>query len=1552
MSVNDEIYFNQLIQNGYKEANNKSLLNQLRELSNAKEYQKRRWVWELIQNASDSISGDPNRKTVNISIHIAKEFVIFEHNGSPFTDEQFAALICKFSKGKDGNRETTGQFGTGFVSTHILSRTIQLKSSFIKKDGELETRCFTIYREADNVEDINKVVRDTKFSDAKNDGKQQNTVYKYVFDQNIPQTIKQKDPHLIDRRKEAAKLGVLEFFDNISTVMCFNNKIQKATIKIDKDVNYLEKNLTGKTISFERLKSDNRNEVIIKETNGNKQVNHTFILDETNIIEQKYFEENVFIQGAIEIDKKNNKIVSKNRRNSIFIVYPLLGYENFKYPIIINSPNFNPTTERDGLLFNDSEMYSTLYSNQNKLILEKSINIYGRIINYCSELGITNMYLLLNGLKEDDISKELIKGDLLSWYKTQIIAEICKIFIQKKVIFATPKDNSKEKKLVQLESIVFTRLFLNENYELTILISDKYGDRNLGFDQFYKITHGSKIFPYSLSLEDCKIWANYVYSQSFFLTPEYFAELLEKNLPYTTFSNDYIKNVVTFLPKEILEKRKLIPTLSGDFVEYSNKIAKCPKVNVNAIQIANDLNLAWTKEHIQSYINLPDIETHDINDFSNELIKAINEDENKAKLFFKYIPITNKNKSKNKNDDPEKNFYESLFNYSKKLLITNEETKQNNISTNILPLKVWQETKTSLLKQLLIAISERKTMENIPFKLYDFLNQINITEYQDLLHKYEIIPNKNNELCKIDILKKQINIDEEILKVYNSLFEKDLNKEIIHPQFINFGCSNTITMEEILSQFNDLLNNHDKSPKAFSLAKELIYLIPKQTKQSSSPSIELQKSLNNVWISLNDDDEQHETKTISFTDPKLWTQANNIIIKKISEQISRYKDLNEFISNNENISNNETCINLLNTCYNVMNNDIIINVPNRKGIFMNPNQLFICAALDDDFIKIYKEVIGDDLNDKLVYDKIKNKNILEKDSQEFKKRLTQRIDEILNSNDEKLKQKLQKILSSSLIISKLGSDSSQERSEILYKTYANNLHNSLHNIMNYADHQKKRWGWELIQNACDSISNDLSRTKVDVVFKYTDDSLLFYHNGSPFTHDQFMGLVYCFSHGKENNDSSVGQFGTGFCSTHIISRTIQLKTDYYENDTKKHIELTMNREGDNKNDLIEGIKKTINSIKYSSDITGKTVFKYIFKTDKIPECKRIALLGIQELLINLPKVFCFNEKLGSVTILFDQNCKSKFGKKVSKVAKYYFKKENSVQIDDNIFQTTISRVQDKTTIYKTFITVNEHKDLSSFSFDVTGLLVLDQENKRIIFHKNNNIDGDKEKSSEQSKINKSCVFLTYPLLGFEDFQFPFIINSNNFIPTTERTSLFLKGQYYMDDKNTNLSAYGKNMEILKCSINIYSKLLSYCCSTQIENMYYLMNGLKCQQNDKIFDTNSYELYQKQIIEKMRRIFLDNPTVLTNDGFKKLSNQISNKDDDKCHLIDCKANTKIISKYYYKCFTLLIQFVPKQEQTQEWNDYIWSDKFVITFYKDESKQNKNKKQIQNKETFRI
>ena len=136
-----------------------NIKNRLNEISYPSEEDRIRWAFELIQNAKDSLyilnnDSDPQtNKKVQITFDITRDLsdnlyknVIFTHNGPPFSMNSYYGLIYKISEGKN-KKKTTGKFGTGFLTTHVLSKTVNISGDRIEKNNEIKGFFITMIRE-------------------------------------------------------------------------------------------------------------------------------------------------------------------------------------------------------------------------------------------------------------------------------------------------------------------------------------------------------------------------------------------------------------------------------------------------------------------------------------------------------------------------------------------------------------------------------------------------------------------------------------------------------------------------------------------------------------------------------------------------------------------------------------------------------------------------------------------------------------------------------------------------------------------------------------------------------------------------------------------------------------------------------------------------------------------------------------------------------------------------------------------------------------------------------------------------------------------------------------------------------------------------------------------------------------------------------------------------------------------------------------------------------------------------------------------------------------
>src|ERR1035437_4396530 len=110
------------------------------------------------------------------------------------------------------------------------------------------------------------------------------------------------------------------------------------------------------------------------------------------------------------------------------------------------------------------------------------------------------------------------------------------------------------------------------------------------------------------------------------------------------------------------------------------------------------------------------------------------------------------------------------------------------------------------------------------------------------------------------------------------------------------------------------------------------------------------------------------------------------------------------------------------------------------------------------------------------------------------------------------------------------------KNEVLVENNAQTIYEHLNELEKNSPNYVKRWFWELLQNAKDSVEND---SKVSVKVNLNGEKLEFRHTGDPFNEHEIIHLIF---HGssKTNAENKTGRFGTGFMSTHLLSRKVNI----------------------------------------------------------------------------------------------------------------------------------------------------------------------------------------------------------------------------------------------------------------------------------------------------------------------------------------------------------------------------------------------------------------------------
>ena len=411
----------QSIEEGRKEDGNRSIADKIKKrlhnLDKTVENNQGRWAWELLQNAKDSIADYPDRK-ISIQIELDVNQVIFRHNGVHFTEKDIRGLINQISsKEVEEGEETkrTGRFGTGFLTTHLLSKVIDIAGIVETNDFELYRFQFPLDREGSSISQLVPKIENA-WQEFHNSTTQihdnyelnsYNTSFKYHLNS--------------DEQKKIARAGTEEFMQLIPFVLTFIPNIDKVEI-ID--------NVENETLSFNNPASSNYESIFTIEKDCNGTISQIFILYASS--------EKVTI--AAEVEKQDDVFVIKSHKNvpKLFCDFPLIGTESFHFPVIVNSFYFNPQIERDGIWLKGSEDPEV---KENQSLLEEALELYKILLDKVSSQNFNHLFNMANSKLPETNEKYFDEY----WYSENIQDPLRTFLLQKPIIEL--ESNSKEKKL-------------------------------------------------------------------------------------------------------------------------------------------------------------------------------------------------------------------------------------------------------------------------------------------------------------------------------------------------------------------------------------------------------------------------------------------------------------------------------------------------------------------------------------------------------------------------------------------------------------------------------------------------------------------------------------------------------------------------------------------------------------------------------------------------------------------------------------------------------------------------------------------------------------------------------------------------------------------------------------------------------------------------------------------------------------------------------------------------------------------------------------------------
>lgn len=333
---------------------------------------RQRWIWELLQNAQDVAIDDK----VDVQIIFDGSEVTFTHDGQAFTEEDITHLIYHGSS-KPGLAGKTGKFGTGFMTTHLLSKKVRVQGSLT--DGRFFN--FILDREAKDGQDMLRVL-DISWNGFKasicTSGTSGLTSFTYLAlsDPDISGTV---DP----------VLKAME--DLMPAVMTFSGIIKN--VRIDN---------RGREQLFFVKDQNNEDKVHIQCSSSNQQ--SVFLIRDLPGHCAKI---------ALPMDVTGRILTIPESTPRLFITFPLVGTDQaFPLPFLIHSQNFEPNKEREKIWIQADTTETVI----NKGILEAAFSAYYECCSQLTKLPESTDCHLLANLGRLPITDWLDK----IWYGEQI----------------------------------------------------------------------------------------------------------------------------------------------------------------------------------------------------------------------------------------------------------------------------------------------------------------------------------------------------------------------------------------------------------------------------------------------------------------------------------------------------------------------------------------------------------------------------------------------------------------------------------------------------------------------------------------------------------------------------------------------------------------------------------------------------------------------------------------------------------------------------------------------------------------------------------------------------------------------------------------------------------------------------------------------------------------------------------------------------------------------------------------------------------------------------
>ncbi len=319
---------------------------------------RRRWIWELIQNASDC-AFQSKGVNINVTHDAANRQLHFIHDGKPFKYGNLIDLITQISSKQSDTEEKTGKFGTGFIATHLLSEIVEVNSILQDNNGILRKLNFTINRSGTDYQDTRENIKKNLNEIEKIRDEGAEIAYSAIdTETSFTYFLENEDAN------QAVSIGLADLANAAPFILALNQTIN--SINCDGNEFVVKSSKYGLNEEFREVQIES--------------------LFEDFTILCKTQEDISILFSVKEIAPSQYKVLPyPENLPKLFCNFPLIGTESFSFPAVINCANFEVEKDRNAIHEGN---------NENIQVLETAKKMYNSLLNLAANNHWENIYNL------------------------------------------------------------------------------------------------------------------------------------------------------------------------------------------------------------------------------------------------------------------------------------------------------------------------------------------------------------------------------------------------------------------------------------------------------------------------------------------------------------------------------------------------------------------------------------------------------------------------------------------------------------------------------------------------------------------------------------------------------------------------------------------------------------------------------------------------------------------------------------------------------------------------------------------------------------------------------------------------------------------------------------------------------------------------------------------------------------------------------------------------------------------------------------------------------